>query len=338
MAEIQLYNLATVPVLSSITLTASALTAAVGDNIVLTAVGNADQFDAHIGLGVITWNNDNTTAGTISDGVYTAAAAGTSIVSATVDDKTSNNITITVTAGSKIDLFTNWQYRIYPVGAEVTTDSKVGAFDDNDGSLWTLHGETSADESSRTYEVGFIADLGGIYDVSTIFIKFEGACSADYTISFAGDNGVFGSAAYTVTNHAGMATYTEEHTGVSVTGARYVKFLSTTATQYGVKIFDFTVVGTKTADAATNAGTPTISSATFVSPTDNSLTLNITTTDDAPYVLYQIYGDGISTRWITGKTGVAESFVLGGLEKGTDYTANIIAYDAVALTVDEATI
>lgn len=331
LAEIQLYNLATVPVLSSITLTASALTAAVGDNIVLTAVGNADQFDAHIGLGDITWNNDNTTAGTISDGVYTAAAAGISIVSATVDDKTSNNITITVTAGSKIDLFTNWQYRIYPLGADTKTVGRDGLVDANEASLWELHGETGGDEVSRTYDTGFIADLGGIYDVSTILIKFEGACSADYTISFAGDNGVFGSAAYTVTNHAGMATYTEEHTGESVTGARYVKFLSTkAATQYGVKIFDFTVVGTKTADAATNAGTPTISSATFVSPTDNSLTLNITTTDDAPYVLYQITGVGSSTRWITGKTGVAESFVLGGLEEGTNYTANIIAYDAVA--------
>lgn len=330
LAEIQLYNLATVPVLSSITLTASALTAAVGDNIVLTAVGNADQFDAHIGLGDITWNNDNTTAGTISDGVYTAAAAGISIVSATADDKTSNNITITVTAGSKIDLFTNWQYRIYPIGAEVTTDSKVGAFDNNDGSNWAMHGETSADESSRTYEVGFIADLGGIYDISQISIHFEGACSANYGISFAGDDGIFGSDIYTG-GRATQTDYTEKHSGESVTGARYVKFLSTkAATQWGVKIFDFTVVGTKTADAATNAGTPTISSATFVSPTDNSLTLNITTTDDAPYVLYQITGVGSSTRWITGKTGVAESFVLGGLEEGTNYTANIIAYDAVA--------
>lgn len=330
LAEIQLYKLGTIPVLASITLTASSTTASVGDNITLTPLGNADQFGAHIGLGDITWNNDNTTAGTISAGVYTAAAAGTSVVSATVGGITSNTVSISVVAGSKIDLLTNWQYRIYPLGTDTKAAGRDGLVDANDGSLWELHGGTGDDEPSRTYDTGFIADLGAIFDINSISIKFEGACSADYTISVAGDDGVFGDAKYTVSNHAGMATYTEIHTGADISGARYVKFLSTkAATQYGVKIYDFSVVGTKTGEAATNASTPTISSATFVSPTGNSLTLNITTTDDAPYVLYQITGVG-TDRWITGKTGVAESFVLGGLEEGTDYTASIIAYDAAA--------
>ncbi len=328
--EFGVYSENIFPTLTTLTIaTTSLTTVAPGTNISFTASGK-DQLGGNIATGAVTWTSSNPSVGTISNGVFTASAVGSTTITATAGGKTSNEIEVTVIAGSKIDLFTNWQYRIYPVGAEVTTDSKVGAFDNNDESLWAMHGETSADESSRTYEVGFIADLGGIYNINQISIHFEGACSANYGISFAGDDGIFGSDIYTG-GRATQTTYTEIHSGVSVTGARYVKFLSTkAATQWGVKIFDFTVVGTKTADAATNAGTPTISSATFVSPTDNSLTLNITTTDDAPYVLYQITGVGSSTRWITGKTGVAESFVLGGLEEGTNYTANIIAYDAVA--------
>ncbi len=328
--EFGVYSENIVPTLTTLTIATTSLTTVTsGTNISFTASGK-DQLGGNIATGAVTWTSSNPSVGTISNGVFTASAVGSTTITATAGGKTSNEIEVTVIAGSKIDLFTNWQYRIYPIGAEVTTDSKVGAFDDNDGSTWAMHGNTSDDESSRTYEVGFIADLGGIYNINQISIHFEGACSANYGISFAGDDGIFGSDIYTG-GRATQTEYTEIHSGESVTGARYVKFLSTkAATQWGVKIFDFTVVGTKTADAATNAGTPTISSATFVSPTDNSLTLNITTTDDAPYVLYQIYGEGISTRWITGKTGVAESFVLGGLEEGTNYTANIIAYDAVA--------
>ncbi|MBQ7423712.1 MAG: discoidin domain-containing protein [Prevotella sp.] len=97
LAEIQLYNFDELPTLSSIELTAATTAANIDDEVALTVAGISTIDNVHIGLGAITWNNDNTTAGTITDGVYTAKAAGTSVISATADGKTSNTVTITVT-------------------------------------------------------------------------------------------------------------------------------------------------------------------------------------------------------------------------------------------------
>ena len=332
LAEIQLYNLASVPTLASITLSASNTSPIVGENVTLTAVGNSSIGGIKIGLGTITWNNDNTTAGTITDGIYTAAAAGASNVSATADELTSNIVEITVIAGSKIDLFTNWQYRVYTIGEKTTRNSLVGAFDNNEGSDWSLlNGINTGDsEENRTYDAGFIVDLGAIYDVNEISIKFEGACSQEYSISFAGNNGVFGDAVYNGGTHAyGTNPHTEVLSGQEVSGARFVKFLSTkAATQYGLRIFDFKVIGSKTSDID-NSQTPSITAATITNPTNESLQLNITSSDDSPYVLYLVTGAG-SERWFSGKTGILESFTISGLEIGTKYNISIIAYDAVA--------
>jgi|GEM_PF-6136158 len=96
LAEIQLYNLASLPTLESIALTASNINPIVNDAVVLTAVGNSSIDGVKIGLGEITWYNDNTDAGTITDGIYTAKAVGESQVSATAGGKTSNTVSITV--------------------------------------------------------------------------------------------------------------------------------------------------------------------------------------------------------------------------------------------------
>ena len=96
LAEIQLYNLASLPTLESITLTASTSEPIVNDVVVLTAVGISSIDGVKIGLGDITWNNNNTDAGTITDGIYTAKAVGESQVSATAGGKTSNTVSITV--------------------------------------------------------------------------------------------------------------------------------------------------------------------------------------------------------------------------------------------------
>ena len=326
--EFGVYNNDIEATLSSLSITGSASFVSVGGNISFTAVGK-DQFGGLISTEDMTWNSSNTEVGTVTDGVFTALSAGTTTITAQKDNVTSNSVELTVMEGAKIDLFTNWQYRIYPLGADTKSAGRDGMVDANDASLWELHGATETDEPSRTYETGFIADLGAIYDINTISIHFEGACSEAFTLSFAGNDGVFGNAIYNG-GATGINNHTETFSNQSVTGARYVKFLSTkAATQYGVKIFDFTVVGTKTAEAATDTDTPSITAASITNPTENSLTLNITGTDDAPYILYKVEGAGVD-RWFTGKPGEADSFVLGGLEEGTTYNINIIAYDAVA--------
>ncbi len=326
--EFGVYNNDIEATLSSLSITGSASFVSVGGNISFTAVGK-DQFGGLISTEGMTWNSSNTEVGTVTDGVFTALSAGTTTITAQKDNVTSNSVELTVMEGAKIDLFTNWQYRIYPLGADTKSAGRDGMVDANDASLWELHGATETDEPSRTYETGFIADLGAIYDINTISIHFEGACSEAFTLSFAGNDGVFDNAIYNG-GATGINNHTETFSNQSVTGARYVKFLSTkAATQYGVKIFDFTVVGTKTAEAATDTDTPSITAASITNPTENSLTLNITGTDDAPYILYKVEGAGVD-RWFTGKPGEADSFVLGGLEEGTTYNINIIAYDAVA--------
>ena len=96
LAEIQLYNLTTLPTVQSIELNSSATKTIPGDNIILTAAGISNLANVKIGLGAITWNiSTNTANATISDGVYTAANAGTSVISATADGVTSNEVTIT---------------------------------------------------------------------------------------------------------------------------------------------------------------------------------------------------------------------------------------------------
>ena len=324
--EFGVYNNDIEATLSSLSITGSASFVSVGGNISFTAVGK-DQFGGLISTEGMTWNSSNTEVGTVTDGVFTALSAGTTTITAQKDNVTSNSVELTVMEGAKIDLFTNWQYRIYPLGADTKSAGRDGMVDANDASLWELHGATETDEPSRTYETGFIADLGAIYDINTISIHFEGACSEAFTLSFAGNDGVFGNAIYNG-GATGINNHTETFSNQSVTGARYVKFLSTkAATQYGVKIFDFTVVGTKTAEAATDTDTPSITAASITNPTENSLTLNITGTDDAPYILYKVEGAGVD-RWFTGLKDVAASYVLGGLEKAKTYEIKVIAYDA----------
>lgn len=329
-AEFELYNLETPIAFESITLTASTDWTTVGGAVNLTAVGNANQLGAVWPLGEITWNNNNTTAGTITNGVYNANAKGTSVVSASAGGKTSNDVSIEVVEGSKIDLFTNWQYRIYPIGTETKAAGRDGAVDANDGSLWELHAGTDASEASRTYETGFIVDLGAIYSINRISIHFEGACSAEYGIAFAASDGTFGENVYTG-GSASQNDYTAVHSGQSATGVRYVKFLSTkAATQYGVKIKDFMVIGTKEADISDTA-VPTVTAAE-ASKTANTVVLTLTGNDDSSkYIMYQVNVDnGIGTKFFFGAAGTPINATITNLTEGTTYIFSVIAYDSQA--------
>lgn len=98
LAEIQIYNLDEVPSLSSLTLSTSSTSIVTGNTANLAVRGMSSLEGINIGVGTITWNNDNTTAGTIADGVFTGTAAGTSVISATVGEITSNTVSITVLA------------------------------------------------------------------------------------------------------------------------------------------------------------------------------------------------------------------------------------------------
>lgn len=333
--EFQVYNLTEGLKTSTVTLKSPFATNS-------TIVGSTGTFtyDAKNQIGgifapaTVTYASSNPAVGTIdNNGLFTAVSAGTTDITVTADGVTSAAQTVTVTAGTKIDLFTNWQYRIYPIG-NTDAASMVGAFDANDGSLWSLTGNktTGNDEKDRTYNVGFIADLGANYDLTSASLHFEGACSKAYTLSFSTDGVNFknevagGTGANDVNNH------TESPDVSAVKGVRYVKFLSTkAATVYGVKLFDFSLVGTKTADVA-DANPPQWTKAEVTGTTDNTVTLKVNATDDASkFIAYQVSGNGINPQVFSGETyvsGTDAAITLGDLSAGTTYDLSVIAFDA----------
>ena len=203
-------------------------------------------------------------------------------------------------------------------------------FDDNMASVWELHGVTGADAASRTYETGFIADLGKNYDITNIAIRFEGACSEDYTIAFAGSNKEFGAPAFTVTGHPGMATYTVYHMAGDAEngtkGVRYVKFLSTkAATQYGVKIFDFSVYGIETGADAT---IPTLEDPVAEATGDNSIKVTAKATDTAGGDIKFYVTVANATYETTAAAGTDAVVEISGLKAGKTYTVSVIAENA----------
>ena len=325
--EFGVYNLADPLSLASINITVDKTTIPAGGTATFTATGK-DQLGGIIATGDLTWESSDPAVGTIAAGVLTGVASGTTTVTAKNGSFVSNGIDVEVVAGEKIDLLTNYQYRIYNLGEKTKSDSKVGAFDGNDASVWSLIGnnETADDETSRTYDTGFIADLGAIYDVTKISIHFEGACSENFGLAFAGVDGVFGDNVYTG-GKTGINNHTEEFSGESVTNARYVKFLSTkAATQWGVKIYDFSVYGIKKSDIE-DTEAPTVN-ASEAAKTEESITLTLTGTDNSSkYLTYEVAANDIPATYFFGPAGANTTAVFSNLNGGTTYNFAIYSID-----------
>ncbi len=322
--EFGVYNLTEELALTSMTLSAAATETTLGTSVALNLSGK-NQLGGDIAVGEVEYVLGTPTVGSVENGQFVPAAVGTTTIKAVNGNVESNEITITVNAGEKIDLFTNYDVRVYNLGL-ATNGSKVGAFDENDGSLWAMLGkETGADEASRTYDVGFIADLKGLYNISSLSIHFEGACSEAFTLAFAGEDGVFGEATYTG-GAAGINNHTETFTGATLNNIRYVKFLSTKAsTQWDVKIYDFAVYGTKVGDI-TDTEAPAISNVT-ADAADESVTLNITAADNSSkYLAYDI--DGTVYALGTNVAGQINPVIIEGLNGNTQYTFDVKAIDA----------
>ena len=346
--EFGVYNLTEDLVVTSLNLTAADNQTILGTPVNLTLVAK-NQLGGIMEPGEVTYVLSDPSVGSVVNGQFVPAAAGVTTIKAVKGAIESNEVTMTVNAGAKIDLFSNWQTRVYDL-AQTVPDSKVGAFDENDGSVWDLLGgrTTGADEASRTYDVGFIADLRGVYNITNISIHFEGACSENFTLSFAGEDGVFGDPVYTG-GAQGINNHTETFNSATVTDARYVKFYSTkAATQWGVKIYDFSVFGSGT--AVTDSEAPVITALTAGEATDETITLNITGTDNSSkYIAYEIKeGNNEAKVYALGTNLAGESapVTINNLNGGTEYTFTVVAIDAfgnrseaqtiVASTVGEA--
>lgn len=317
--------------LSAITLSSSETVVKVGTPVSLTVIGK-DQIGKPMDAGEVTFEVTPSDAGTIANGVFTPLKAGEAKILAKSGDITSNEITVTAYSGEKIDLFTNMSSMVTPLGEGTTTESMVGAFDANMGSVWEMYKSTAADEAARTYETGFVIDLQATYDITAVSMMFEGACPADYTVSFAGNAGVY-SDAHVVKDHAGMATFTDFFLS-EAKDVRYIKFLSTkAATQYGVKMFDFSVYGENKKELEDNAA-PTEFTASVVeeAATMASVTLKLKATDDVSSVIsyeisYNKEGGEAQIAITSGASGEETTYVLDGLEANTTYNISVVAKD-----------
>lgn len=337
--EFEVYNVTEAPVVTNVALTATGqqpLT--LGGTLTLNATCT-DQMGGSIAPSSLTYNSSNTNVATIEGNVLTAVGAGTTTITAVADGVTSNAIEVTVLAAQKLDLLTNCRYRVYGIGEKYDATSMEGAFDNNTtGSEWSLiKGETGADEASRTYTVGFIVDLGGLYDVNEVQMTFEGACSENFTLAFAAEDGVFGEAAYTG-GRTGINAHTETYTGN--VQARYVRFVSTkAATQWSVKLFNFAVYGSGSPTADTQKPTVT---ASLGSAGEESVVLSITGNDNsAKYLAYEISAeDKPATIYALegNKAGQATDVTINGLIGGTTYHFSIVAIDDKGNRSDAATV
>lgn len=338
--EFRVFNMES-QTLTSIVLSVPETTVKVGTPVTLTVTGK-DQIGQTMDAGEVAYTVTPPARGSVDGGVYTPAQAGEATIVAKNGDITSNEVTVTAYTGDKIDIFGNLDAMVTPLGDDTKTDSKVGAFDENMGSVWEMHAGTGTSEDERTYETGFVVDLQALYDITALSVTFEGACPEDYTISFAGNDGEYGNE-HTVTGHGGMVTFTDFFLS-GATEVRYVKFLSTkAATEFGVKIYDFTVYGENKTDIPDSQAPTGVSAAVVAgAATFSSVTLNLQATDDvSSNIVYEISytkGDDTKTATVSGASGAETTYVLVGLKAGTTYNISVVAKDAKDNAADAITL
>lgn len=225
--------------LSSIEITADKLEGSVADtytlgykfldqykmNYILTAEENASrQMIVSEGASVV-------------DNKLTVTSRGTYTVKMKIGDIESNELKIEVKAEGA-----NLALKKDIVFATEGSKNPENAVDGNLGSLW-ITDEPSGVENHE-YDAMLVVDLGDTYDVNCVHTSFEGASSADYTITFSTDNVTFSDPvpAFTVTNGIGLTKRHDWLTSEEAVKARYVKFHSTrAATQYGTKLYELEV-------------------------------------------------------------------------------------------------
>lgn len=173
----------------------------------------------------------------VVDNKLTVTSRGTYTVKMKIGDIESNELKIDVKAEGA-----NLALKKDIVFATEGSKNPENAVDGNLGSLW-ITDEPSGVENHE-YDAVLVVDLGDVYDVNCVHTSFEGASSADYTITFSTDNVTFSDPvpAFTVTNGIGMTNRHDWLTSEEAVKARYVKFHSTrAATQYGTKLYELEV-------------------------------------------------------------------------------------------------
>ena len=104
--EFEVLNVEEEMVVTTLNISAELTNLVVGDNMPISVVAK-DQMGAEMDPGTITWNSTDPSVGTVTDGVFTALAAGTTTITATVGEVTSNALVMSVAAEAMTPPTTN---------------------------------------------------------------------------------------------------------------------------------------------------------------------------------------------------------------------------------------
>lgn len=231
------------PVLASIEITADKTQGSTNDVYTFTAKGK-NQFGEDFAIPAESKQYEADGAGnaTFDGDKMTVDARGQYIVTLKSGDVTSNAVTINVVAeGANLALGKTI------VSSTEGSQDPQNAVDGNEGSMWIANQPADAEKGegdSWIYDAEIVVDLGEEYDVNCVHTYWEGASSADYTVTFSTDNSVWSepTEAFTFTDGAGMQNRHDWLMQEEAVKARYVKVHSTiAATGYGVKLRELQV-------------------------------------------------------------------------------------------------
>ena len=324
--------------LTTITLKSAADIVKVGETAALTATAK-DQDGETMDV-TINYTVSPADAGTVTDGVFTAAKLGAATITATSGSVSSDPVSLFCYEGENVALSTD-----ITTANKVIAHSETGtgtdpfyAVDGNEGSVWqgSSTNGTAADETSRTYDSWFTLDLGAYYCLNFISIHFEGACSQEYHIDCSVDNAIWNEA-YNYVGAAGVNGHTDLIYGDNLKNAlvvRYVRFYSTkAATQYGMKIFEMKVFGTPTA-APADEEKPVMVSAALVSNTYSTAVIAVSATDNVGVASYHVVDavNSIDAKY----TATDGNITVTDLAASTTYNFTITALDLVGNESDNS--
>ena len=229
------------PVLTSIEITADKTQGSTNDVYTFTVNGR-NQFGEPFTVENKEYSADGAGNATFDGDKMTVDARGQYIVTLKSGDVTSNSVTIDVVAEGQ-----NLALGKTIVSSTEGSENPQNAVDGDERSMWIANQPEDAEKGegdSWRYDAEIVVDLGEKYDVNCVHTYWEGASSADYTVTFSTDNSVWSepTEAFTFTDGAGMQNRHDWLMQDEAVKARYVKVHSTrAATGYGVKILELQV-------------------------------------------------------------------------------------------------
>ena len=350
--EFEVYKLDEVLKVTELSIAAERTNAIVGDNINFTVTAK-DQMGGNIDPGTLTWNSTNPTVGTVTNGVFTASAAGSTVITATAGDITSNEVTMSVSAESVPAPTTNanepTDLDLNVIAIYSATYGK-GLNDSNPG--WGVGGGAPNPLYSSIEEVQLVE--GDAH--KTVHVKGAGmnsrtknavAPNADYNTAHvalypmsATKCKIFGDNAYgNAIEFEGLVPGQWNY--VTIEGAAFTQnyMCIELVNEYEFYLDHFYLAKPAVEDNVA----PTLDKAELVKANAMSVVVALKATDDkAENITYLITDQNGNTYNGKGANGEEIQHTISGLTAGTDYTFTIVAEDENAnmsqpLTVNATT-